>query len=316
MSNKVSIIVPVYNIEQYLKDCLDSILSQTYSDYEVVAVNDGSTDTSIEILESYRDKFHDRLVIVNQKNMGLSAARNSGIEKSTGDFLYYLDGDDFISSDMLEKCVSYFNKYNVDSLFFNATSFSDGINKELSKDFNYTRQVSDGVYKNSELFSIFMNRRYIVNSCCYMLRKNKFKHLRFPVGVIHEDNYYTTKILVSDGTVSYVSKEEFFNRRVRPNSIVTQAKTHKHSDGYYAVEKMLLSENGDYKLVREFCGRLFYTGTDIELSINETLKLNRRIKLISESLRYGFNYKFCLRLLFPSLYSILKRTQLQFISSQ
>lgn len=98
MKNKVkfSIIVPVYNTEQYLERCFNSILSQTYKNYEVIVVNDGSTDSSLKIINRYKE-----FICINQKNQGLSMARNNGIKKATGDYLIFLDSDDFLDKDLL-----------------------------------------------------------------------------------------------------------------------------------------------------------------------------------------------------------------------
>ncbi len=315
MANKISIIIPIYNVEKYLNDCLDSVFRQSYQDFEVIAINDGSTDNSLKIIESYKEEHSERLTIIDQENKGISASRNAGINASKGEFIYFLDSDDFIPPNMLEKCIQYFSNHDVDSIFFNAIAFTDGINQEYAKNFDYTRKVPERVYENLELFSLFMRGKYIVHPCCFMLKKEKFKELRFPDGVIHEDNYYTTKILMSESTTSYVTQDVLYHRRVRPNSIVTQAKTRSHYEGYYTVEKMLLLEHGKSKLVHDFCRRLFYTGTDVEIGKSDSLKLSRRITLVYESFRYGLNYKFCMRLLFPRCYSFIKSTALQVRSS-
>ena len=93
---KFSIIVPVYNTEKYLKRCLDSIKSQSFKDYEVIIVNDGSTDNSSDIISKYPYK------IINQENLGLSRARNNGVKEASGDYLIFLDSDDYIEKDLLE----------------------------------------------------------------------------------------------------------------------------------------------------------------------------------------------------------------------
>ena len=94
---KFSIIIPVYNVEKYIKKCLDSVVNQTVKDYEVILINDGSTDNSMEIAKKYSFK------IINQKNQGQSAARNHGIKEAKGDYIVFLDSDDTIEKDYLEK---------------------------------------------------------------------------------------------------------------------------------------------------------------------------------------------------------------------
>ena len=94
---KFSIIIPVYNVEKYLKKCLDSVFNQTYKDYEVIVVNDGTKDNSMDIVKDYAVK------VINQKNQGLSAARNAGVKKATGDYLIFLDSDDYWEKGLLKE---------------------------------------------------------------------------------------------------------------------------------------------------------------------------------------------------------------------
>ena len=114
---KYSIIVPVYNVEQFLETCIESILHQNFIDYEIIAVNDGSTDGSKEILEDYLKKT-ERLKVIHQRNKGLGGARNTGIQTATGDYLLLLDSDDYLEMNALETLATYLDKYNLDILAF------------------------------------------------------------------------------------------------------------------------------------------------------------------------------------------------------
>lgn len=98
----VSIIVPVYNTETYLNQCIDSILAQTYHNLEIIIIDDGATDNSADICESYSDS---RIIVYHTENRGLSAARNYGIDKSHGEYIYFVDSDDWIDADLIEKAM-------------------------------------------------------------------------------------------------------------------------------------------------------------------------------------------------------------------
>nr|MCR4662874.1 glycosyltransferase [Endomicrobiaceae bacterium] len=98
---KVSVIVPVYNVEQYLRQCLDSIINQTFKDFECICVNDGSTDNSLTILQEYSKK-DNRIKIINQKNSGSSVSRNNGIKQALGQYVSFVDADDWITDNYLE----------------------------------------------------------------------------------------------------------------------------------------------------------------------------------------------------------------------
>ena len=112
--SKISIIVPVYNASAYLNECIDSILNQTYKDIEIVCINDGSTDNSLNILNDYASKYNNIKVIDLGSNHGVSYARNTALENITGDFVCFLDSDDFIVPTSCEKLINCFNEENVD----------------------------------------------------------------------------------------------------------------------------------------------------------------------------------------------------------
>lgn len=126
---KVSVIIPVYNVEQYLRICLDSVVDQTLEDIEIICVDDGSTDNCGTILDEYAQK-DDRIKVIHQKNKGLSGARNTGIRAVTGDYLTYIDSDDFVEKDYLSTMYNFAKKYNADITvaqmkFFNDENVSD-----------------------------------------------------------------------------------------------------------------------------------------------------------------------------------------------
>jgi len=110
--NKISIIVPIYNSEKYLKRCIESILKQTYTNIELILINDGSEDKSLEICEEYK-KNDERIIIVNKENEGVSVARNIGIEKATGELISFVDADDYLEATFLQELLDIMEKYNV-----------------------------------------------------------------------------------------------------------------------------------------------------------------------------------------------------------
>lgn len=113
---KISIIIPVYNVKRFVKRCIKSIIDITYENLEIIIVNDGSTDGSEKLIEEFRTQ-DDRIKIVKKKNGGLSSARNAGLEIATGEYILFIDGDDWIDSDCVEKCLPYLNK-NIDIIMF------------------------------------------------------------------------------------------------------------------------------------------------------------------------------------------------------
>lgn len=115
---KLSVIIPVYNVEKYLRECLDSVINQNYTNLEIICINDGSTDDSLEILKEY-EKIDKRIKIHNQKNKGVSSARNKGMELSTGDYITFVDSDDYLDLNLYEKAMEIIVENNADIVNFN-----------------------------------------------------------------------------------------------------------------------------------------------------------------------------------------------------
>ena len=185
---KVSVIIPIYNVEEYLPKCLNSIINQTYKDLEIICVNDCSPDNSAKILEEYagNDK---RIKIVNRKNNGgLSAARNSGLEAATGEYIYFCDSDDWIEEDYIEKMVSAIELTNVD-IVLNTNIISVKNNKiEPFEWIRYPKQTPEGEFLETE---DAVNRSQVM-IWAHLYKKSFLDkyNLRFPEGYIHEDEYF------------------------------------------------------------------------------------------------------------------------------
>src|SRR5699024_4231172 len=127
----VSVIIPVYNVENYLEECLNTVLNQSYKNIETIAINDGSTDDSAKILEIYKKKYNIKLI--HQTNQGQSVARNRGINIAQGKYIYFLDADDFIEYNTLEIAMSNIIEYDLDLIQFGAKSFSQDIDIQYNK---------------------------------------------------------------------------------------------------------------------------------------------------------------------------------------
>ena len=124
MKYKISVIVPVYNVELYLERCLESIVKQTLTDIQIIIVNDGSTDNSLDIIKKYA-QYDDRFIVVSQENRGSSAARNKGLKIASGDFIAFVDGDDYISSEMYMTMYNSAIKNSADVVVCQFSKFND-----------------------------------------------------------------------------------------------------------------------------------------------------------------------------------------------
>ena len=123
----ISVIIPVYNVELYIKQCLDSVINQTYTDLQIIIIDDGSTDGSKAICEEYANR-DSRMVFISQENAGVSSARNKGIEQATGEWISFVDADDWLELNAYEKILDYSNKYDTpDLIFFNRKIMKNGM---------------------------------------------------------------------------------------------------------------------------------------------------------------------------------------------
>lgn len=226
MSVKISVIVPVYNVENYLRECLDSIVIQQYDNYEVICVNDGSTDNSLDILEEFAAKY-EYVKVISKGNGGLSSARNCGIENATGDYLYFLDSDDMLADEnVLSDMASYVQKDELDILYLDGKSFYESqalYEKSPWYEKAYTSERDYGLYETGiELFSVFASYNDFRMQACFQCIKKEFVdryNLRYLNGILYEDNLFFFKSILSAGRVRHV-KRVVMKRRVREGSIM------------------------------------------------------------------------------------------------
>ncbi len=251
--SKVSVIIPVYNVEKYLKDCLDSVINQTLKDIELICVNDGSTDNSLNILREYADK-DNRIVVLNQENRGLSVARNIGVENALGEYLYFLDSDDKIRLCALEKLYNLAMKEKLDVLYFDAESFFESNqikNKNIHYD-NYYKRTGEykKVMSGSELFvKMVSNNDYRTQVSLHFINGRFYKNneLQFMPGILHEDNLFAAECMLCAERVMHIP-EALFLRRIRENSIMTTTKIFANSYGFFksAVKLITFLDNKEF----------------------------------------------------------------------
>lgn len=235
---KISVIVPVYNVEKYVSECLDSLINQTFKEFEIICVNDGSTDNSLSILKLYAEK-DNRIKIINQANGGLSAARNSGLDMAQGKYVYFLDSDDFIVGDALEKLYDISEKENLDILYFGVNNyFEDKVTEDnyFCNDTYYDRkQFFSSAVSGEELFERFLIENMFV--CCVpfqFIRTEFLKNtgIRFKEKMLHEDELFSPQLIV-EAKRTMVIEDKFYMRRIRSDSITTSVTTHKNFLGYF-----------------------------------------------------------------------------------
>lgn len=226
---KVSVIVPVYNVEDYVEKCIDSILNQTYKNIELIIIDDNSTDSSYEKILKYNDKAK---IYQNKQNKGLSYTRNLGISKVTGDYVSFIDSDDFIPSDFYEVLVNNIEKNHADISVCDI-NFITEYKKEL--------KVCGGQEKKE-----IINNAFAASSCNKLFSKDLIHELKFDIGKINEDVGIIIPMLEKYKT-SYTNKT-YYNYLQRENSIQNKKFSQKQFDIFDEVNIALLKlQNKNYK---------------------------------------------------------------------
>lgn len=236
---KVSVIVPIYNVEKYLEECLESLVNQTLSGIEIIMVIDGSTDGSEMIARRYVETF-DNFKMIIQENQGLSGARNTGLRIAQGKYVYFVDSDDYISLNAMEILYNTAEEKNVEVVLFDADVFLDGIEKydyTHMENVNYYDRPNDytDVLSGQEMFCrLYNNGHYRAPAWISFTERNFLLRvgLEFFVGIIHEDELYTFQLLFYANKVTHIN-EKLFHRRLRKSSIMTSSSAIKHFEGCY-----------------------------------------------------------------------------------
>lgn len=221
MGVTISLIIPVYNVENYLVRCLDSVIHQTILFDEVIIVNDGSTDHSLEICEKYVSTYQ-YFKLINQENRGLSLTRNRGIFEASGEYVMFLDSDDYLRSDTVVILKEKLQKTRYDAVFFDAGIFSDEtVLKNKKNIYDRSSAGLDGkVMSGEEYFIRCYPENYVVSACMavYKTQLIKEEKILFPADLCYEDNYFSFVFLEYARSVIHIS-EKLYYRRYRTGSI-------------------------------------------------------------------------------------------------
>lgn len=226
---KVSVIVPVYNVEKYLKRCLDSIINQTYKNIEIILVNDGSKDNSRDICEEYEKKY-ENISLINQKNGGLSAARNTGLKHINGEAVTFVDSDDWLELDAIEYYVDSMKKHNVDMVVTNNIR-TKGYQDKTPQPDSLTEEVLTQEEYAKKFFKIDGNSiEYYAWSKLY--KREIMEGVEFPVGLFAEDVLGTFRYMKNAQSIFY-SNRVTYNYFINDNGL-----TAKFGDKDFDLEKI------------------------------------------------------------------------------
>ncbi|OWT33487.1 glycosyltransferase [Methanobrevibacter sp. 87.7] len=220
---KVSVVIPVYNVEDFLGECLDSIINQTLNDIEIICVNDGSKDKSLEILNEYANK-DNRITVISQKNGGHAAATNRGMELAKGKYLYLMDSDDILDLTALEKTYNLAEEKNADLVIFQAINYYMD-KDEYVKAENYSMNeladyVGDKIFNYKDIKDFLFKIAVTPWSKLYNNEFVKKSGAKFPEGLIFDDNVFFFEVLFNAERIAFY-REHLFKRRWYSSSSTT-----------------------------------------------------------------------------------------------
>lgn len=200
----ISVIIPIYNTSQYLGRCIDSLLNQKYKKIEVILVNDGSTDNSLDICKTYKE-IDNRILIVDKANGGLASARNAGLDIAKGDFYGFVDSDDYIHPIMYEDLYNALTDNSADISMCGRTIVRERMKRHL---FTLENPV---VWSGKEAFSKILIWDNIDSSACDKLfKKELFNQIRFPIGMQTEDVYIIPRIISETNSIVHIGKPRYY----------------------------------------------------------------------------------------------------------
>ena len=231
---KVSVIVPVYNVEKYLKRCLDSLINQTLSDIDIICIDDGSKDSSLQILEQYAQK-DSRIVIYNQENSGLSVARNTGLEHASGEYIGFVDSDDWVDLDFYEKLYNSAKNNNAD------IAVADFIREHPNKKPKRLKLKEEKIYTTPEdKFMICkVHREGCVWNKIYRTEFIKSINLKFVPKMYYEDRDFTIRSLYFSKKL-VTTPNTYYRYFVNPKSIVNKRRNYIQDEHYILVRQQVL----------------------------------------------------------------------------
>lgn len=307
---ELSIIIPVYNVEKYIELCLKSILQQNKNNLEIILIDDGSTDCSGVICDSYQRKF-DNIKVIHQKNQGLSSARNKGIEQSKGTYILFVDSDDYLCPNAISKILSDITK-NYDLYCYKYQRVIQKGNIDEESDF------PEGVYNGEDSCKFLFNQKIHNYIWRFVIRRNVMvqSNIFFPVNRNFEDRATTYKLFLKSRKV-FFDKRIIYNYVSRNNSITTSKEIKNYYDDFIGLQERLTYIENNYIQLLEDCivdTYISYIGIYrmfCELDLKKTIKIRASIrkhiscKYIIKSRKFPLNKRVQLLLIKMNLMEML-----------
>lgn len=309
---KISVIIPVYNVEKYIEKCLDSVVNQTYKNIEIIIIDDETPDGSIEICKKYI-KSDDRIILIQQKNKGLSGARNTGLKKATGEYVLFVDSDDYLSKDALEKFADYITNSceKLDVVSGNALKVNGEVSKSIIVGGNSEDTIGEIALKNQ-----IKSYQYNAPVWLRIYRRNFLieEQLFFEEGLLHEDEYWTPFVLAKSKEIRHIDNS-FYYYVEREDSITNKKNKSRNIQAIVNICSLINSELSTNiysidlkKLLKDYTSRLYMNSITLEEKQieNERFSLRNRIFAFKNARRIRTYSQSMIFLIAPKIYRNIK----------
>ncbi|MGN0251603.1 MAG: glycosyltransferase family 2 protein [Oliverpabstia sp.] len=282
MNEIVSVIIPVYNGKRFLKECIDTVLEQTYQNLEIILIDDGSTDDSPGICDTYALK-DNRIKVIHQRNQGVAVARNTGLENATGEYIVFIDSDDFINKRMIEKLYIVLKETNADMSICNFKYVSENGNEI---------DIKQTAIKNEELCAEgIIDKLFQENNCGYIVAWNKmykkelWRQIQYPIGLVHEDEAVIHRLFAECKKVVTIPDELYYYRQVS-GSIMHSERNEKKLDKYLALADrlMFLKSAVSKENIKKLAYQYWYHYLDDYYYFSKRNKNSARLKQMKKTL--------------------------------
>lgn len=224
----ISVIIPVYKVESYLNECVESVVKQTYKNLEIILVNDGSPDNCPQICDEWAKK-DNRIKVIHKVNGGVSSARNAGLDVANGDYIMFIDSDDVVDFSICENLLQTLNKYHADIVCCNWSK----LQKKVKSSNNLV------VYAGEQIFALLYNKKVplLMVPWAKLYKRNVFEEIRYPIGRLHEDEAVIPYVLNKCKVLAYIDTFLYFNRDNAQS--ITKNFSEKRLDAVWAKEQVL-----------------------------------------------------------------------------
>lgn len=304
-SDLISVIVPIYNVEKYLNRCIDSIINQTYRNLEIILVEDGSLDNCGKICDEYRN-IDNRIIVIHQKNGGLSNARNNGLKKASGKYVAFIDSDDYIKDDYIEYLYNMIIKFKAEISILLPLEFNEGTDAIIK---NEKEEIK--IYSKYDALEVMLYQKEFDNSAWGKLYlKSVIKNIEFPFGKLYEDIGTVYKYILNSNKIVYSNLKKYYYLQ-RNTSIMGSKFKIQELDYIYQAENMMndVKQMNNSKLTRASECRYINANFSILMKMKKTNEyedvkamIKKNIKKYSKSVFFNKKSRFKTKMAIILLY--------------